>query len=89
VSASGSADGADARTADRLFGRLRALADEAHVRVAVHPVAAGPVEALTRVASEERADLIVVGSTAAHGARRLSSVPQEVMDTAACAVMVV
>ena len=48
-----------------------------------------PVEAITRVAAEEAADLIVVGSQADHGSRRLSSVPQAVMDRVECAVLVV
>ena len=58
----------------------------------VHIVAAfrgEPVEAITRVAAEEAADLIVVGSQADHGSRRLSSVPQAVMDRVECAVLVV
>ena len=48
-----------------------------------------PVEAITRVAAEEAADLIVVGSQADHGSRRLSSVPQAVMDRVERAVLVV
>ena len=49
-----------------------------------------PVEAITRVAAEEAADLIVVGlpgPTTGHA--RLSSVPQGVMDRVECAVLVV
>ena len=58
------------------------------VRVETHPVASDPADAITRVATEEDADLIVVGSKAAHGTRQLSSVPKAVMDRAACAVLV-
>jgi nucleotide-binding universal stress UspA family protein len=59
------------------------------ITVTPHPVSADPAEAITRVAADERADLIVVGSGAAHGSRHLSSVPKAVMDRAACAVLVV
>ncbi len=50
---------------------------------------ADPVEAITRVATQEGADLIVVGSQEADGSRHLSSVPQWVMDRVECAVLVV
>ena len=50
---------------------------------------ADPVEAITRVAVEEGADLIVLGAQADRGSRRLSSVPQGVMDSVECAVLVV
>ena len=59
------------------------------ITVTTHPVLADPAEAITRVAAAEQADLIVVGSGAAHGTRHLSSVPKAVMDRAACAVLVV
>jgi nucleotide-binding universal stress UspA family protein len=45
-------------------------------------------DAITRVAHEEEADLIVVGSKAARSAREPSSVPKAVMDRAARAVLV-
>jgi nucleotide-binding universal stress UspA family protein len=81
--------GAGASETDILLGQLRAMADRAQVKVATHPVLAEPAEAITRVAAQEHADLIVVGSKADHGTRHLSSVPKAVMDRAACAVMVV
>ena len=59
------------------------------VPVETHPVSSDPAEAITRVATEENADLIVVGSKAARGARQLSDVPKAVMDRADCAILVV
>ena len=74
---------------DSMLGQLRAMATGAQVRVATHPVSAKPAEAITRVALQEDADLIVVGTKNDRGTRQLSSVPKAVMDTAACAVLVV
>ncbi len=74
---------------DSMLGQLRAMATGAQVPVATHPVSAKPAEAITRVALQERADLIVVGTKNDRGSRQLSSVPKAVMDTAACAVLVV
>jgi nucleotide-binding universal stress UspA family protein len=74
---------------ERLMTELRQMAALESVRVETHPVASKPAEAITRVAAEEGADLIVVGSRTDHGTRHLSSVPKAVMDRAACAVLVV
>jgi len=74
---------------EALLADLRLLAAETSVRVQTHPVRSDPVEAITRVAAEEGADLIVVGSRGNRGSRRLSSVPQGVMDRVECAVLVV
>jgi nucleotide-binding universal stress UspA family protein len=74
---------------EALLAEFRLLASETPVRVQTHPVQSDPVEAITRVAAEEDADLIVVGSRGNHGSRRLSSVPQAVMDRVECAVLVV
>lgn len=74
---------------DSMLGQLRALATGAQVRVATHPISAKPAEAITRVALQEHADLIVVGTKNDRGSRQLSSVPRAVMDKAACAVLVV
>jgi nucleotide-binding universal stress UspA family protein len=69
------------------FGRMAA---QASVRVQLHPLDTAPAEAITTVASEEGADLIVVGSKHERGGtRQLSPVPRAVMDAAPCAVMVV
>jgi nucleotide-binding universal stress UspA family protein len=74
---------------EALLAKLRLMASDAPVRVRTHPVQSDPVEAITRVATEEGADLIVVGSRSNHGSRRLSGVPQGVMDRVECAVLVV
>jgi nucleotide-binding universal stress UspA family protein len=74
---------------DALLAEYRALAAESPVRIRTHPVRSDPVEAITRVAAEEQADLIVLGSHAAGGSRQLTSVPQGVMDRVECAVLVV
>ena len=49
--------------------QLEARARAADIAVTTHAVLADPVTALTQVASEERADLIVVGASDAHGVR--------------------
>jgi nucleotide-binding universal stress UspA family protein len=74
---------------EALLAEFRSLAAETPVRVQTHPMRTDPVEAITRVAAEEQADLIVVGSQADSGSRRLSRVPQGVMDRVECAVLVV
>jgi nucleotide-binding universal stress UspA family protein len=61
---------------DAMLGQLRAMANDAHVQVATHPVSAEPADAITRVALQENADLIVVGTRNERGARQLSSVPK-------------
>jgi nucleotide-binding universal stress UspA family protein len=78
-----------AHPVDALLGQLRAMATDAHVRVATHPVSADPADAIARVALQEDADLIVVGTRSEGGTRRLSAVPKAVMDKANCAVLVV
>jgi nucleotide-binding universal stress UspA family protein len=75
--------------ADELLAQLRLLASESSARVRSHPLQSDPVEAITRVATEEGADLIVVGSREPVGSRRLSGVSRGVMDRAECAVLVV
>ena len=50
---------------------------------------ADPGEAIVRVATEAQADLVVVGSSSAHGHRQLGDVPKAVMDAVPCAVLVV
>jgi nucleotide-binding universal stress UspA family protein len=74
--------------ADWLLGQLAAKASAESVAVATHSVLADPVEALTRVASEEGADLIVVGAESGHGVHR-AKVPDKVTTRADCAVLVV
>jgi nucleotide-binding universal stress UspA family protein len=74
---------------DWLHGQVRITAEREHVHVETHPVLADPVDAITRVADQEEADLIIVGSRDHHGTRQLSGVPKGVMDRASCAVLVV
>jgi nucleotide-binding universal stress UspA family protein len=71
------------------LAHLRSLASGTPVRVRTHPIRSDPVDAITRVAAEEGADLVVVGTQRANGSRRLSSVPEGVMDRVECAVLVV
>jgi nucleotide-binding universal stress UspA family protein len=78
-----------AGAADWLLMRLKKEAADAHVDVATHPVLDDPAGAIARVAADEAADLVVVGSGSAHGARRLAHVPKAVMDHVGCAVLVV
>jgi nucleotide-binding universal stress UspA family protein len=72
-----------------LLGQLKRRAADANVRLTAHSVWAKPAEAIARVAAQEHADLVVVGSGSSHGARRLSPVPKAVLDSASCAVLVV
>lgn len=74
---------------DWLLTRLEKEAAAAHVDVATHPVLDDPAGAIARVAADEEADLVVVGSGSAHGGRRLAHVPKAVMDHVDCAVLVV
>ncbi|MGP0031445.1 MAG: universal stress protein [Acidimicrobiales bacterium] len=68
---------------------LKTRAARECVQVDIHPVLAGPVEAITRVAVAERADLIVVGSRSRRGPRHRGRVARAVMAQAHCAVLVV
>jgi nucleotide-binding universal stress UspA family protein len=80
---------AGAGQADWVLSQVRSQAGEVQVRVTTHPVLADPAEAITKVAAEERADLIVVGCGHRGDDRRLSGLDQAVMDRADCAVLVV
>jgi nucleotide-binding universal stress UspA family protein len=74
---------------ESLLAELRSVAAVSAARVRTHPVRSDPVDAITRVAAAEAADLIVVASQQDGGSRRLSKVPQGVMDRVECAVLVV
>ncbi len=80
---------AGAGAADWMLSQVRAQADRVHVRVTTHPVLADPAQAITKVAADEQADLIVVGCGHHGDGRQLSGVDQAVMDRAGCAVLVV
>jgi nucleotide-binding universal stress UspA family protein len=81
--------GFGAGAADWLLMRLQKEAAAADVAVTTHPVLDDPAGAIARVAADEGADLVVVGSGSAHGTRRLAHVPKAVMDHVGCAVLVV
>ena len=81
--------GTEAGPAGSMLAKLREMALSESVRVETHPAFSDAAEAITRVAAEEAADLIVVGSKAHNGTRQLSHVPKVVMDQAACPVLVV
>ena len=74
---------------EALLGVFSQMAARESVRVQLHPLQSEPAEAITAVAAEQGADLIVLGSKADYGIRQLSSVPKAVMDRADCAVLVV
>ena len=74
---------------DYRLGELKAKASRASIAVVVHPVLSGAVDALTKVARDEQADLIVVGAKVAHGPGHLGNVPRALMEAAPCAVLVV
>ena len=74
---------------DWLLMTLAREAAAAQVDAATHPVLDDPAGAIARVAAAEAADLVVIGSGSAHGARTLAHVPKAVMDHVGCAVLVV
>lgn len=80
---------AGAGATDWLLMTLEKEAVGAHVDVETHAVLDDPAGAIARVAAAEGADLVVVGSGSAHGARSLAHVPEAVMDHVGCAVLVV
>ena len=67
-----------------------AAADSANVPVTTHAVRGEPAAALTSVAAEVGATMIVVGSQGMHGVKRiLGSVPNAVSHSARCNVLIV
>ncbi len=74
---------------EALLRRFEEMAARESVRIELHPLQSEPAQAIAAVAAEQAADLVVVGSRTAHRHRQLSAVPQAVMDTVPCAVMVV
>jgi nucleotide-binding universal stress UspA family protein len=76
--------------ADQLLEKLAAMARTVDLDPTVHAAAGEPAEALTTIASQEHADLIVVGNKGMKGVRRvLGSVPNDVAHSAPCAVLIV
>lgn len=82
-----SATGSDPTQA--LMEEFHRMAARESVQLRTYPLTSEPADEIAKVASAEGADLIVVGSRAAEGGRRLSAVPRELMDKAECAVLVV
>lgn len=81
---------ADVNPADSLLDELKAIAKRGKVPVEVHAATGEPAEAICRVATRVKADLIVVGNKGMRGARRvLGSVPNSIAHHAPCAVLIV
>jgi nucleotide-binding universal stress UspA family protein len=76
--------------ADRLLEQLASMARASSLEPIVHAAAGEPAEALTGIAAQEHADLIVVGNKGMKGVRRaLGSVPNDVAHRAPCSVLIV
>jgi nucleotide-binding universal stress UspA family protein len=77
--------------ADGVAARAAREAEEKGVEVETHAHEGDPAEALLDTASEQNADLIVVGNRGLSGIRRflLGSVSQKVSEHASCNVMIV
>jgi nucleotide-binding universal stress UspA family protein len=75
---------------DRLLEQLASMARSQGLDPIVHAAAGEPAEALTTIAADEHADLIVVGNKGMKGVRRvLGSVPNDVAHQAPCSVLIV
>jgi nucleotide-binding universal stress UspA family protein len=75
--------------ADSLLAALGSQARVAGVEVETHAMTAAPAHAICQVASEVKADLIVVGNKGMTGVHRvLGSVPNSVAHQAPCAVLI-
>jgi nucleotide-binding universal stress UspA family protein len=74
---------------EAVLRRLEAMAARQSVPIRIHPLRSEPAEAITAVAAEQGADLIVVGTGPERRSRHLSDVSKAVMDRADCAVMLV
>lgn len=80
--------GSDA-LAQSLVDDLASRASIAGVTVATHPRPGSPADVICEVASEVKADLIIVGNKGMTGARRiLGSVPNSVAHQAPCSVLI-
>ncbi len=73
--------------AEELLLKVAERAPDVHIER--HCVAGSPPDVIVKVAEQERADLIVVGSKGMQGARRiLGSVPNSVAHNAPCHVLI-
>ncbi len=79
----------DARSVQRMRHLLRDLTTDSHLRVAIHPIPAEPADAISRVAVQEDADLIVVQAGGVGATRKLSATTKTLLDRVSCAVLVV
>ena len=76
--------------ADVLLTELASQARQFGLDPTVHASTATPADAIIEVATNEGADLIVVGNKGMHGSRRvLGSIPNSVAHQAPCAVLIV
>jgi nucleotide-binding universal stress UspA family protein len=75
--------------AHSLLADLGSQARSAGIDVETHPMTDAPADAICRVATEVKADLIVVGNKGMTGMHRvLGSVPNSVAHQAPCAVLI-
>jgi nucleotide-binding universal stress UspA family protein len=80
--------GSDA-LAQSLLDELRAVARTAGVRAETHALTSAPADAICDVATQVRADLVVVGNKGMQGMHRvLGSVPNSVAHQAPCDVLI-
>ena len=75
---------------EALLADLSSRVRTSGIAVSTHAARADPADAIINVASDVKADLIVVGNKGMQGARRvLGSVPNSVAHQAQCAVLIV
>jgi nucleotide-binding universal stress UspA family protein len=74
---------------DWRLSQMEKVARKQGVPVTTHAVLGEPVEALTRVAKREAADLIVVGAAPSHAAHHRATVADTLMRWTSCAVLTV
>jgi nucleotide-binding universal stress UspA family protein len=73
-----------------VIDQAEATVKMSRVAVKSHTITGDPADALLKVAEQEKADLIVVGSRGMHGVSRvLGSVPNKVSHRAHCNVLIV
>jgi len=76
---------------DKTLQRARALAEESHIRLRTHLLTGHPVRNIIELASDLKADLIIVGASG-HSAlydRMIGSRAQKILHHATCPVLVV
>ena len=76
---------------DKTLQRARALAEESHIRLRTHLLTGHPVRNIIKLASDLKADLIIVGASG-HSAlydRMIGSRAQKILHHATCPVLVV